>query len=418
MKDKENRQFHIRSRGLVAVLAAVLIGFGYVLYDLQIVHGAEYRERSQRKIAQTETVEAARGSLLDRYGRELVTNRTSYNVALETSRMGEDKNAVLLELLDICREQEVEWTDTLPVSAQAPYVFTLDAASDLTVTRLQKLCAQLKWTDLIPTEDEIAAMRPAPAETAPAREEEAEETLPAEPKAPAVSAQPLLDKMKEYFGLDETLPNQEARGLLGVLYELALRSKGITTVSYVFAKDVDIQFITAVKEAGLAGVRIDTKSVRQYRTPYAAHLLGRVGLMDETEQAYYRTLGYDGDESVGKEGVEQAFESWLKGTDGKKAVETNTEGKVISETYKEEPVPGGHVALTLDIRLQEVAERALAEGIAGLKSEDTQGGALVAIDVSDGGVLAMASYPTYDRATIYSDNEADKAALNDPLNPV
>ena len=108
------------------------------------VHGAEYRERSQRKIAQTETVEAARGSLLDRYGRELVTNRTSYNVALETSRMGEDKNAVLLELLDICREQEVEWTDTLPVSAQAPYVFTLDAASDLTVTRLQKLCAQLK----------------------------------------------------------------------------------------------------------------------------------------------------------------------------------------------------------------------------------------------------------------------------------
>ena len=417
MKDKENRQFHIRSRGLVAVLAAVLIGFGYVLYDLQIVHGAEYRERSQRKIAQTETVEAARGSLLDRYGRELVTNRTSYNVALETSRMGEDKNAVLLELLDICREQEVEWTDTLPVSAQAPYVFTLDTASDLTVTRLQKLCAQLKWTDLIPTEDEIAAMRPAPAETAPARDEEAEETLPAEPKAPAVSAQPLLDKMKEYFGLDETLPNQEARGLLGVLYELALRSKGITTVSYVFAKDVDIQFITAVKEAGLAGVRIDTKSVRQYRTPYAAHLLGRVGLMDETEQAYYRTLGYDGDESVGKEGVEQAFESWLKGTDGKKAVETNTEGKVISETYKEEPVPGGHVALTLDIRLQEVAERALADGIAGLKSEDTQGGALVAIDVSDGGVLAMASYPTYDRTTIYSDNEAYNAALNDPLKP-
>ncbi len=417
MKDKENRQFHIRSRGLVAVLAAVLIGFGYVLYDLQIVHGAEYRERSQRKIAQTETVEAARGSLLDRYGRELVTNRTSYNVALETSRMGEDKNAVLLELLDICREQEVEWTDTLPVSAQAPYVFTLDATSDLAVTRLQKLCTQLKWTDLIPTEDEIAAMRPAPAETAPVREEEAEETLPAEPKAPAVSAQPLLDKMKEYFGLDETLPNQEARGLLGVLYELALRSKGITTVSYVFAKDVDIQFITAVKEAGLAGVRIDTKSVRQYRTPYAAHLLGRVGLMDETEQAYYRTLGYDGDESVGKEGVEQAFESWLKGTDGKKAVETNTEGKVISETYKEEPVPGGHVALTLDIRLQEVAERALAEGIAGLKSEDTQGGALVAIDVSDGGVLAMASYPTYDRTTIYSDNEAYNAALNDPLKP-
>ena len=122
MKDKENRQFHIRSRGLVAVLAAVLIGFGYVLYDLQIVHGAEYRERSQRKIAQTETVEAARGEMRDRYGRVLVTNRAVYQVTLDLSRMGEEaqRNANLLALL--------ERSDTLPISESGPFSYTSDTA--------------------------------------------------------------------------------------------------------------------------------------------------------------------------------------------------------------------------------------------------------------------------------------------------
>ena len=150
MKDnKDNRQFHIRFRGSIAILLVALMGFSSVLYDLQVVHGAEYRERSQRKIAQTETVEAARGTLLDRYGRELVTNRTSYNVSLETSRMGENKNSILTHLAAICREQGVEWTDTLPISAQAPYVFTLDSAAGIAVTRFQKLCDKMKWGDLI-----------------------------------------------------------------------------------------------------------------------------------------------------------------------------------------------------------------------------------------------------------------------------
>ena len=71
--------------------ALMLTGMGATLYDLQVVNGRDYYEQSQRKIAETETVEAARGSLLDRYGRELVTNRTSYNVALETSKQLESQ---------------------------------------------------------------------------------------------------------------------------------------------------------------------------------------------------------------------------------------------------------------------------------------------------------------------------------------
>ena len=99
----------------------------------------------------------------------------------------------------------------------------------------------------------------------------------------------------------------DARAVAGVLCELYYRNRITNWPIYYFAEDVDVDFITRVKELGIKGVEIETASVRKAETEFAAHLLGRVGLMDETEQAYYRTLGYDGDESVGKEGVEQAF---------------------------------------------------------------------------------------------------------------
>ena len=79
------------------------------------------------------------------------------------------------------------------------------------------------------------------------------------------------------------------------------------------------------------------------------------------------------------------------------------------------PQPGYNVISTLDIKLQEAVERALADGVGALKSEDTQGAAAVVIDVNDGGVLASASYPTYDLST-FLQNYTELA--NDPLNPL
>lgn len=132
----DGKQFRWRVRSTVGVLMALLVIFAWVLYDLQYVHGADYLAQSRRKIAKTQTVEAARGEILDRYGRVLVTNRESYNVSLDTSFMGEEVNTVLTRLLDICRDQEVTWTDTLPISSQAPYVFTFDTATSGAVSNL------------------------------------------------------------------------------------------------------------------------------------------------------------------------------------------------------------------------------------------------------------------------------------------
>ena len=399
----DGRQFHVRVRGVMVLLAAVLVGFLWVLYDLQYVHGAEYLEQSRRKIAKTETVEAARGQILDRYGRVLVSNRASYNVSLDTSFMGEDRNTVLLRLLDICREESVTWSDTLPVSQSAPYVFTAEGAYG----NLRKYAEKMKWEGLVPTAEEIEALQSA--------------------ESPALpSAERLIAKLRETYQVDPALSDEEARDLVGVLYELALRSREITWSSYVFAQDVEMTFIVKVKEASLSGVSIDTTTVREYNTSYAAHLLGRVGLMDSDEwNNIYQALDYPYNASVGKDGMEQAFESYLHGVPDKRAIETNDQGKVVSadDNWKidertgepQAPQPGYNVISTLDIKLQEAVERALADGVGALKSEDTQGAAAVVIDVNDGGVLASASYPTYDLST-FLQNYTELA--NDPLNPL
>ena len=406
----DGKQFHWRVRSIAGVLFLILLLFAWVLYDLQYVHGADYLEQSRRKIAKTETVEASRGDILDRYGRVLVTNRESYNVSLDTSFM-EDVNGTLLELLDICRSEEVTWADTLPISSEAPFVFTFDTASSGAVSNLYALAESIKKTADLPDRTEADAIRAA------AQAGEGH-SVP--------SAAAFLEALAEYYELDPLLPDSELRALAGVRYELSLRAREVTYNAYVFAQDVEISFIVKVKEADLPGVNIDVTTAREYKTAYAAHLLGRVGLMSPDEWTNtYQALDYPYNASVGKEGVELAFESYLHGTPGKRNIETNDQGKVVSgddnwvvdQTTGEvlAPDPGDNAILTLDIKLQEAVERALATGIGGLKSEDTQGGAAVVIDVRDGGVLAMASYPTFDLTT-YTQNYND--LLADPLEPL
>ena len=406
----DGKQFHWRVRSIVGVLFVILILFAWVLYDLQYVHGADYLAQSRRKIAKTETVEAARGKILDRYGRVLVTNRESYNVSLDTSFM-EDTNATLLKLLDICRQEGVTWTDTLPVSAEAPFVFTFDTAGSGAISNLYALSSSLKWTSTLPEREEADGIRAA-------AQEGQGVSYP--------SADAFLDKLRAYYEVDPLLSDNEARALVGVRYELSLRSREVTYNAYVFAQDVEMSFIVQVKEADLPGVNIDTTTVREYNTAYAAHLLGRVGLMSRAEwDNVYQALDYPYNASVGKEGAELAFESYLHGTPGKRNLEINDQGKVVSgdDNWVVDPIsgevlapdPGDNVIITLDIKLQEAVERILANGIESLKSEDTEGGAAVVIDVRDGGVLAMASYPTFDLTT-YTQNYNE--LLSDPLNPL
>jgi len=401
-----SQQFHIRAWSVAALMGTLLLVLSAFLYRTQIVRGEYYAAQSRQKIANIEAVEAGRGDIVDTNGKVLVTNRVSYQVTLNTSRMGdaENRNRILTELVQVCADSGVEWTDTLPVTAEAPFAFTTkEAFTYLTTdaegkavystTRLYKLAAAMKWVE---------------------KKEGQALSLP--------SAQQLLDRMSKSFRLELSDPEQE-RAVLGILYELYLRSKDVNRTAYIFARDVDMDFIARVKERGLAGVTIQPVSARQYNTDYAAHLLGRVGLMDAEEWARYQQIDldedgladYQMDDSIGKEGVEKVFESWLRGTAGTRSVELNTNGKVVSEEWIRAPEAGSTVSLTLDIDLQQAVEESLAARIPNLSGKNTEGAAAVVIDVKNGGLLASASYPTFHLATYSKDY--NKNAAN-PLKPL
>ena len=415
----EGKQFHIRTLIIGIFLALLLVCFALVLYNLQIVKGDEYRAASTVKIANTVTVEAARGELLDRYGRSLVGNRATYEITLNSSLMGAEaqRNANLLELITICRENDLEWTDTLPISKDAPFTYTDENALVYTNSEGKVKFSYLgALLDTLPLGEKILPNRWSSDDLAAASSVEALGEGP--------TAEEVIAGLRQYFLIDESLSDADARALIGVLYELNLRSRDVKQTEYIFAQDVNIDVISAVKERSLTGINISATTVRQYNTTSAAHLLGRVGPIQTENWETYKAKGYNMNDSVGIDGLEYAFEDYLRGKSGTLIQEMNTSGKVVSENWMVdgetgetmEPEPGNHVMLTLDLRLQEKVEEVLANTIESL-ADTKEKGAIVVQGVNDGGVLAMASYPTYDLSTVYSSNEAYQQALNDPRKP-
>ncbi len=141
-----------------------------------------------------------------------------------------------------------------------------------------------------------------------------------------------------------------------------------------------------VNQHRLPGVRIVPELVRYYPMDDGfVHALGYVGRINDRDLAKLDSVNYSATHHVGKLGVERFYENELHGTVGHQTVETNARGRVLQVLERFEPVPGKDITLFLNAQLQQAAVK-LLEG---------KRGAIVAIDPSTGGVLAMASAPTY-----------------------
>ncbi|HEY7397220.1 MAG TPA: penicillin-binding protein 2, partial [Gaiellaceae bacterium] len=150
------------------------------------------------------------------------------------------------------------------------------------------------------------------------------------------------------------------------------------------------------------GVRLAASSLRKYpHQSLAAQVLGYVGQISPQEYKRLKRDGYQATDAIGQAGVESAYDTYLRGRDGKAQLTVDSRGRPKSQpAYQVLPQPGDTLRLTLDIGLQRAAERALTYGIhlahANLDGEHADGGAIVAMDPRDGAILAMASNPTYE----------------------
>lgn len=386
--------------GLIVVMLITLCVA--TLYKLQIIDGAAYYEESVNSDPTEESVTAARGNILDRYGRVLVSNRECYNLKISDTRLFsdevEDPNAVILQMINLVEAAGETYTDDLPITLEPPFEYT-----NMTDIQRTLLDAYLKAKGL---DEDTTAVE-------------------------------LMSYFRTRYEIANSYTAEEMRKIASVRYAVNVRYE-INTNSYIFVEDASIDLISDLM--GVVGnvVEVETSYVREYNTQYAAHILGYVQAMSEEDMAKYRpedeNSGYDYDTKVGRDGVEAAFEDWLHGTNGEARVTRTANGTVTSTVYLEDPVPGNHVYLTIDIQLQEQVERILETGIYELQiernddnaeavaegrldevREDIQGGAIVVVDVKTGEPLAIASYPTYDLATIIEDYADLLEADYDPL---
>ena len=406
--EREARRLRLRTGLLITLFCTVLAGFFAVLYQVQIVDGASYRSNTNYNTVQTQQVNSVRGDILDTYGRVLVTNEVSYNVELDWEAMGSDRLAILTRLLEICREEGVEWTDSLPISKTAPWRYTTDTPlfylwepaegeegePKAVLTSLGSLAEECGWVkDATAAQLSAGKLLTAMCQSFGIIEKEPALRL----ENPALAG--TLSAAGQAMGLGDEggAVTRYDRALAGVLYELYLRNAGVNNNTYVFARGVDITFISKVKENRLDGVRIETATARKYGTNYAAHVLGYTGAITRETAEHYRELGYPMNASVGIAGVELAFEADLHGVSGTRLIEKDENGNNVSQEWQSEPEPGENAVLTLDIALQSTTEDLLAQFAA--KQEEPGPMAAAVVDMT-GGVLALASYPTFDLPTL------------------
>ena len=359
----------LRLVAMALLLLALLVIFFVAIYKLQIIEGSAYYEESLNSVTTTQRVRAARGNILDRYGRVLVSNTSCNSLKLNRSDLlaQDDPNAAILRMVQLVKDAGDEYHDDLPVTMSPPFEYT--EMSDVQKMLLQGYLADAK--------------------------------LPED-----ASAVELMSVFRQRFQINNNYTAEQMRVIAGIRYALDVRTI-VNTADYIFVENASMDLISALMENNLRGFEVTVSYQRQYNTTLAPHILGYVRPMTREQYEVYGKQGYPMDAEVGQEGVERACEEYLHGTDGEAVITKNSAGTITGRTYTTEPIPGNNVSITIDLDLQEAAEKALYNGIMAIRADAeykpnvATAGAIVAVEVKTGEPLAMASYPTFDLTTLW-----------------
>ena len=383
------RMTRVRATALFVIFCLVLGLFALKLYDLQIIETGGKTNNISTFETRTR-VKAARGNILDTNGNVLVTNRASYDLVVNhfVLTSSAKPNQTLYELVQLCKERSIEYTDRLPITKKEPYEYTLE---DYNTTWQGYFQTFLNERGSIDSD---------------------------------ISAPLLMEKLKQSYSIPKEWSEEDARLVLGLRYELSLRQYVGTLSNYVFISDVNSDTLAAVMELNIPGMNVETTTVREYSTKHASHILGYVGAMNKEQWEVYKEKDYSMDALVGQAGLEQAFEDYLHGIDGTRVDVVTKSGQLVRSYYETEPQAGKNVQVSIDLKLQAIAEDTLATTIANLRDpklnpeedgRDAGGAAAVAMDIKTGQVLVCASYPTYDLSTLF---ENYAALLEDKTGPL
>ena len=368
----------LKNRLFYLAILILLVGglFSVSLFKTQIVRGAEYAELNRSTSVYTNTTEAARGEIVDRNGVALARNRMCFNVQFNRLYLPADQlNATILAMIEILEQNGDSWNDTLPITLAEPFAFAPyqvpDGEDQPSDEKVEATIAKVKRQNNLNV---------------------------------YATAENVMDKLIDTYDLQE-YDRATARKIAGVRYEMVERGYSNGT-PYTFAEDVSMTTVTMVQEKNVTYPGVDSveDTVREYPNgTLAPHLLGYIGPISAEEYTELSQQGYKLNATVGKDGVEKLYESYLKGTPGKTQVSRDKQGNILSVEEVQQPVAGNTIRLTIDARLQatvqelldaKIKEIAATKGVD--KGRDANAGTAVVIDTRTGEILAAVNSPTYD----------------------
>lgn len=427
-----------RNGQLIILVITLMSILGLRLFGLTIVEGAEWSAAAEGLSVKNISLAAPRGEILDRYGRVLATNTPSFTVYFSAGDLeNKEINKVATDLVQVLEKNGDAYFDNFPImmdsNGEFYYTYQRDIEEWLTSEGMPKdIFAEQAFNELLTRNNIDPAMDKYEAQAILqntygvyppisvknmkySKELDKESFLGRYYLEFKMSAREAFDALRKEFEIPGNVSDADARKIMVIRNELS--SQGYR--KYMPAKiasgiSQNSVIIFEEKKNSLPGVEIITESVRTYPNgSLASHAVGYLGKISESEKDYYKELGYNTNDMVGQEGLEKAFESKLKGSDGEKNVQVNAFGELVKVIDDKAPAKGKDITTTLDLELQKTVEESLEETLVELQRGGTyqskwgnynfnkampraNTGAVVVLDVKTSEVLAIASYPDFD----------------------
>lgn len=355
MNEPKDRNVKLRYNIVTAFIYIIGIILLIQLFNLQIIHGEEYREESNTRLTRESVLEAARGNISDNTGNKLATTKLGYSLELYRTKIDtQELNNTLLRIVKILESNNDSYIDTFPIKIE-PFEFTIGEES------------QIKWKE----KNKIDKNK---------------------------TAEECFYIFKERYKI-ENQDIKETRKIMTLRYLVA--QNGYSSIRSVeLATDISSLSLAQLNEQSseFPGVNVKTKAIRSYPSgTLASHILGYTSSINQDELEGKEDR-YSQSDIIGKTGIEYIMEDYLKGKNGVKQIYMSIDGTITGEDVAKEAIAGSDVILTIDANLQQVMQDTLKNSIESIQNSEkvkVTGASAVVMNVNNGEVLAMASYPDF-----------------------
>ena len=371
IKDYLKKFFSSRLFVLAAVMILLFAILAERIFSLQIVNGAEYQKNFIMLIKKPLSIDASRGNIYDCNGNLLAFNQLAYSVVISdngnyssTKEHNRLLNKELKELIAVIKKNGGEIYKDFPIDINEDGTYSFNITSETSRKRFLSDVFGKKYEKLEYNKklgfDEANA-----------------------------TAENVIDYLRsnqnECFDVSDKYDKQTIYDIVVVRY--AIKQNRFTKYkTTTIAKDVNDTIVAYVNEHSdtLTGVSIEEDTIRKYNyAEYISPIVGYTGKIstDEYNKLSEDDSSYTQNDMVGKSGLEQYYESYLRGKNGEKQVYVNNVGKITDVISQKNSVSGNDVYLSIDIKLQEATYKLLEQEIAGIVYSKIKSGEIPITDV-------------------------------------